>query len=345
MADIQLRFNKDMLVLSSPIQTQLARLGVDAARDNELSLLLEPEIFEEPYKLENAAGAQCLVADTESLTPARLAHARLEDRGRELAEAALSIVNAHQPQHVLVELGPCGLPLDPTSKASLNEHRDQYVRAARNFLGLETLFDGFFLNGFTDCTELKCALMGLRKVTDAPILASIDLDDFGNAGHPNAQSLDDAVSIMAEYGAQAAGFCTSSDPATAARYVQRMNELAPAMPKLVQLNVRNINPEQGAATPDNPYYEADTMVDAADMLKEAGIQFLRAVGKATPSYTGALVAATLGDGVLVQNAAASQNSATLGSATSPQTDDIATDAELDELAAKLRQRIQSALGE
>ena len=40
-----------------------------------------------------------------------------------------------KPQHVLAEVGPCGLPLDGSSAASLNENRSQYARAARAFEG------------------------------------------------------------------------------------------------------------------------------------------------------------------------------------------------------------------
>ena len=166
MADIQLRFNKDMLVLSTPIKAQLSRLGINSERDNELTLLLEPEVLEDIYRLEIAVGAQCVVTDTASITPARLAHARMVDRASDLAENALAAACKYTPQHVLVEIGPCGLPLDASSKASLNENRDQYTRAARTFAKLEPLFDAFFLNEFVSCTDLKCALMGIRKISD-----------------------------------------------------------------------------------------------------------------------------------------------------------------------------------
>jgi len=35
MPDIELRFHKDMLVLSAPIDAALARQGIDAARDRQ----------------------------------------------------------------------------------------------------------------------------------------------------------------------------------------------------------------------------------------------------------------------------------------------------------------------
>lgn len=275
MADIQLRFLKDMLVLGEPVWTELARLGLNVQRDGELTLLLEPEVFEEVYKLDTLVGAQCLVTPTANLTPMRLIHVGLEQRADELAKAALQVVRAQNPQHVLVELGPCGLPLDPSSRASLTENSDQYKRAARLFDSED--FDAFFLNGFTRAVDLKCALIGLRKVTDAPILASVNVDAAGLL--PSGDTLCDAVGVMAEYGAQVLGFCTAAPLDATVQLAQGIREEY-ALPTLVQLDI------QGTQT------DPETMVDAADALRAAGVQFLRATGDATPAYTGALVAAT-----------------------------------------------------
>lgn len=333
MADIQLRFNKDMLVLSTPIDKQLERAGMDFARDNELALLIEPEILHETYALEVAVGAQCIVTDTANLTPARLAHSRCTASTSELAEAAIAVVNELIPQHVLVELAPCGLPLDAESADSLNENRDQYERAARAFSELEPLFDAFFLNKFVNTSDLKCALMGIRKVSDKPIFASVDLakghaNDF-TLGGKGRETIRDAVAVMAEYGAQVMGFSIEADPNT----VQLITEQAKTtcvLPLLVQLVVREVDPEQTKPTEDNPYFEPDTMVDAAERLQAAGVQFLRAVGNATPSYTGALVAATMGENVSIDAFELLVK--------------ISDDQDLEELANTLRTRLDAALG-
>lgn len=312
MADIQLRFQKDMLVLSEPVMASMARLGLNVRRDGELTLLLEPEVLEDAYQLDAMVGAQCLVAPTATLTPARLAHAGMRDRADELASAALRIVQAQSPQHVLVEIAPCGLPLDVASKASLNEHADQYKRAALLFA--DEQFDAFFLNGFGRIAELKCALIGMRKVSDAPIFASVDVDAEGRL--PGGELLADAAEAMAEYGVQAIGFQTAAAPDAAARLVKELSA-AYCLPILVQLEAQPAESGAGlleaiddapdmealaaavaamepgeAPTLANPYPRPDDMVDAALTLRAAGAQFLRATGNATPSYTGALVAAT-----------------------------------------------------
>ncbi|MBQ2681528.1 MAG: hypothetical protein IJF97_06295, partial [Eggerthellaceae bacterium] len=76
MPDIELRFGKDMLVLSAPIDAVLARQGIDSARDRQYLNLMEPDVVQDALNLEMVAGAQCLVTTTEDITRARLAHVR-----------------------------------------------------------------------------------------------------------------------------------------------------------------------------------------------------------------------------------------------------------------------------
>ena len=187
MPDIQLRFQKDMLVLSAPVDALLERQGVNVARDRQYLNLMEPEALSDALRLEVVAGAQCLVATTEDITQARLAHLRMDSDSHRLAQAALALANSLKPQHLLVEIGPCGLPLDAASKASLNENRAQYAEAARAFQ--DGTFDAFFLNGFVSIPDLKCALMGLAQVSDKPVFASVSLSADGSVAQPGERKV------------------------------------------------------------------------------------------------------------------------------------------------------------
>lgn len=290
MPDIALRFHKDMLVVASSLKRALARIGVNTARDTELTLLLEPDIIEDLCKMELVAGAQCVVTPTAGITPARLAHGRMETQASTLAAVAISALRPLNPQHILVEIGPCGLPLDASSKASLNENRDQYKRAAKAFTDLE--FDAFFLNGFKRCTDLKCALMGLRQVTGKPVFASVDVTEKGTLAR-GRETLEDAWNVMNEYEASVGGFCTAADIDSATKLVFR-SRAKTNLPVMVSLDVLRRDPRQTCATHENPYFDAETMETAALELRAAGAQFLRAVGDATPAYTGVLAITLMG---------------------------------------------------
>ena len=183
MPDIELRFNRDMLVMSAPLDAALERQGFDAERDRQYLNLMESDSVLDAMRMEAAAGAQCLVTPTSDITTARLAHVRMENNASELAAAAHDIVAQQKPQHVIVEIGPCGLPLDASSKASLNENRSQYAAAARLFADKQV--DAFFLNGFASTSDLRCALMGVGQVSARPVIASVDVAADGSLPSPS----------------------------------------------------------------------------------------------------------------------------------------------------------------
>ena len=319
MPDIELRFDKDMLVLSAPIDAVLARQGIDSARDRQYLNLMEPDVVQDALNLEMVAGAQCLVTTTEDITRARLAHVRMDDDAERLAREALAIANDATPQHILVEIGPTGLPLNSSSKASLNENRAQYADAARLF-GNEG-FDAFFLNGFTSISDMKCALMGVAQVSDKPVFASMA---NGEAALEPVTVPSDGSSTDADAADQSAShafsfyepvevptFTGARKPRTPlpieqwpeavaameVEYAQQTARLT-GLPLLAQLYV---DPTlQGKKTSplvplaDIEEYTPDTMGPVAVKLYGAGVQFLRATGAATPAYTGALAATVAG---------------------------------------------------
>ncbi|WP_139650759.1 homocysteine S-methyltransferase family protein [Raoultibacter phocaeensis] len=290
MPDIEMRFNRDMLVFSAPIDEALGRQGVDVEKDREFISLIEPEAVRNVYQLETVAGAQCLVTNTAGITAARLAHSNMEDRAPELAEAALAVLRSLRPQHIVAEIGPTYLPIDASSASSLKQSRNQYAEAARAF-GRGSV-DALFLNGMVSLADLQCALMGARMVFDGPVFASVDVEGTGLIARRD-QPIEEALDLMAEYGADVAGFSTAA-PLDEAVAIARRARAAFGGPVLVQLAVRKHNPRQGAPTAENPYYCPDIMIEAATRLRGAGVQFLRATGNATSPYTGALVAASAG---------------------------------------------------
>ena len=347
MPDIALRFDKDMLVVSAPVSAALARQGVDVDRDLELMTVLEPDSIQEAMRLESMAGAQCLVTSTAGIAPARMAQVGMEDRAHDVARASLEVLRPLKPQHVLVEIGPCGLPLDVSSKASLNENRDQYARAARLFEGEQ--FDAFFLNGFTTASDLLCALMGVRQVSDMPAFASVDVLADGTLASGRG-TLEEACAIMGEYGASVAGFSTACGIEAACALAKRA-EAACDLPILVQLAVVEHKPKQGGPTDANPYYCPDAVVDAAVRLRASGVQFLRATGAATPAYTGALAATTAGLDVAACHAADASAAAEEPSSSDDARSEgepraaSATDEQMSALADALREKVAAAFSE
>ncbi len=311
MPDLQMRFHADMLVLSAPIDAALEKQGIDVESEREFLSLNEPETILEALRMESVAGAACMVTPTNGITEARLAHFRMQDKAAQMAQAALSSVHSLTPQHVLAEIGPTMLPIDPSGKQSLVANRDQYSNAVKAFslqvgaalgagapVGILSFedpaegLDAFFLNGMVSIDDMRCALMGVRKMCDTPVIASVNVDGKGNLVGRH-ESIEQAADVMEEFEADAVGFSTKAPLDQAAKIAERLVR-AVDLPVLVQLEVDHVDNRQGEETPENPYFCADTMVGAAMRLRDAGAQFLRATGAATPAYTGALAVSTMG---------------------------------------------------
>ena len=289
MPDIELRFHHDMLVLSPPVDAALRKRGFEEEHERELLLVTEPETVLEPLRLDMMAGAQCLVLPTAGITRARLAHVRAEEGAPDIARVAQELATRLKPQHVLAEIGPTGLPLDSTNATTLKANRAQYADAATAFD--DASLDAFFLNGMTGVDDMRCALEGVRSVSEIPVFASVNVDAEGKVAG-RKEGVDHVLFVMEEYGASVVGIQTEAGPEEAAALVERVAERT-SLPILVQLQVK----EACARDPHdagNPYWHADFMMQAANRLCGAGAQFLRATGAATASYTGALAAATYG---------------------------------------------------
>lgn len=292
MADIEIRFHKDMLVLSAPVDYALERQGVDVAADGEFVSLMEPETVRDAMKMEIMAGAQCLVTNTAGICEARLAHKRMEDRAAELAAAALSCVQECRPQHVVCEIGSCGLPLDAANEKSLAQSVAQYEHAIRAF-GDES-YDAVLLDGLRSVADIRCAIEGARSATDRPLFASIDLDDDGLFGGEAPDAAFEALGA-----ADVVGISSAAGAVSIAEVVRRLSSLTDK-PLLVQIRLKAATQAEkrramlGAPLPGNPYALADDLADAAVVLRAAGAQFLRACGQATPACTGALAVAVSG---------------------------------------------------
>lgn len=294
MPDIALRFNRDMLVLSTSLDYQLASQGFDKPTDREYVALCEPELIEEAYKLERVMETPCFVTATEGITQARLAHARFEDQAEEMARIAYGVASSFTPQHIIAAIGPSGLPLDPSSAASLKQSRQQYQQAVKCLAAYP--FDAVLFSAFTNLTDAQCALMGARAVYDGPLMITVCPSFEGTFA--DGRTLAQATALCDEYGADVIGVSSAATPAILEQQVRIMAE-ATSKPLMVEIVVGRVDKRQFEPTVENPYPTAHEMSRLAWNLRAAGAQFLRATGAATPAYTGALLATISGHDVVL----------------------------------------------
>ena len=134
--------------------------------------------------------------------------------------------------------------------------------------------------------------MGLRQVSDRPIFASVVVNADGTLVSGRGTMVE-AAEMMTEYEASVIGFQTAAPIEDATSIALSIVRTSP-LPIMATLEVKEYAPRQWEPTLDNPYCNPDVMVDNGIKLHNAGVQFLRVCGQATPAYTGALVAGTMG---------------------------------------------------
>ena len=228
-----------MLCLSAPVAFALERQGINMQEDGELVMLMEPETVQDTLRMESMTGAQCLVAGTEGICEARLAHNRMEDRAQEIALRALEGAWACKPQHLIREIGSCGLPLDPSNEGSRAQTEQQYENAvqALNDASAELdlgMYDAIFAKRAAQRGPMRNApSMLCAEKTDRPVFASVDLDEDGLffAG----KDVEDIVSALDR--TDVVGLSCAAEAATIAEAVRRFAALT-EKPLLVQIRVK-----------------------------------------------------------------------------------------------------------
>ncbi|MBQ9691216.1 MAG: homocysteine S-methyltransferase family protein [Eggerthellaceae bacterium] len=289
MSDLAMRFSTTMLTFSAPFRTGFdIRPETSSLESLSSKVLFEPEALEPQLRLELAAGADILVTPTLDMTPACLAHQRIEDAIEDVAQSAFDVLKLVTPQHVVVEIGPCGLPLDPTSTISREQTTQQYRSAIKACVPY--VYDAIFLNGMRSYADMQCALQAARELSPLPIIASISLDEQGNFDnmpwHEARLCMHDADVWGFETGASITQICSLAS-ATTSKFDR---------PLLVQLRASLLSEDEqrrlflGERIEGKYFATPDMMADAIEPLQAAGVQFVRASGAATPAYTAALAA-------------------------------------------------------
>ena len=133
---------------------------------------------------------------------------------------------------------------------------------------------------------------GYELVEDEPFAGAA-----ANKAPISPEQWPEAVALMQDLGAAVVGFETA-EPAFKAEAYAREAARITDLPLMAQLRV-TVDPAEKRPAPLKPLedildYTPDTMAPAAVKFYGAGVQFLRATGLATPSFTGALAATVFG---------------------------------------------------
>ena len=285
MPDIMMRLGREVLVIDGAMGTMLHRAGLAAGECPELLNITAPEMVGGVHNLYSLAGADCVSTNTFGGSRPKLAEYGYEDRVEEFNRAAVRIAKRYGAPHVLADIGPSGLVLEPLGPATFDELFAAFAEQAAALAAEEP--DAIFIETMTDIAEARCAVLAARSVTDLPVFASCT---FGLSGRMDISGTEPetAAVVLEAAGADAIALNCGLGPEQMLPLVVRMVG-ATTLPVIAQPNagLPFLNDAGHTVFPGTP----DDLAAFASAARLAGAAAVGSCCGSTPAFTGAIVAA------------------------------------------------------
>ncbi len=232
MPDILSRLGREVLIVDGAMGTMLQRAGMPAGQCPEELNVTNPEMVLEVHHAYITVGAECISTNTFGGTRPKLAEYGLGDRVEELNRAGVRLARQAGAQHILADVGPCGLVMEPLGPATYDEVFAIFVEQISALVAENP--DAIALETFTDLAEIRCALLAARSLTDIPVIASMT---FGLSGRSELSATDPetAAVVLGACGATVVGMNCGLGPEQMVALVERM-AAATDLPLVVQPN-------------------------------------------------------------------------------------------------------------
>ena len=283
MPDIMMRLGREVLVIDGAMGTMLQRAGMPSGECPELLNITAPEMVGDIHRFYALAGADCVSANTFGGSAPKLAEYGYADRVEEFNRAGVRIAKQHGAPHVLADMGPTGLVMEPLGPATFDEVFGAFAEQARALAAENP--DAIFIETMTDIAEARCAVLAAKSVTDLPVFASCT---FGLSGRMDISGTEPEVAavVLEAAGADAIALNCGLGPEQMLPLLARMVK-ATKLPVIVQPNAGLPSLDEAGKTvfPGTPA-EMGAFAAAARL---AGAAALGSCCGSTPSFTGAIV--------------------------------------------------------
>lgn len=232
MPDILRRLGREVLVVDGAMGTMLQRAGMPSGQCPEELNVTNPEMVADVHRAFVTVGAECVTSNTFGGSRSKLDEYGLGDRVDELNRAGVRLARSSGAQHILAEVGPTGLVLQPLGPATFDEVFDVFVEQITALVAEDP--DAIIFETFTDLAEIRCGLLAARSVTGLPLIASMA---FGRSGRTELSATDPetAAVVLEACGASVVGMNCGLGPVQMLPLVERM-AAATALPLIVQPN-------------------------------------------------------------------------------------------------------------
>lgn len=282
MADISTRLGRDVLIVDGAFGTMLQRAAIPPEQCPVQLNLTAPEIVTGIHADYVLAGADCVVTNTFGGSRPKLAEYGLAPQMADLNRAAVRIAKSSGAQHVLGDVGPTGLVIEPLGPVCFDEAFEYFAEQIEALASEGP--DAIIIETMTDIAEARCAVLAARSVCDLPVIASVT---FGQAGLMDISGTDPATAavILEAAGASVVGMNCGLGPAQMLPLVERM-AAATGLPVIVQPNAGLPVLQDGRTVFPGT---ADEMGEYAARFVAVGASLVGSCCGSSPAFTGAIV--------------------------------------------------------
>jgi len=190
--------------------TMLYGKGVYINRCYDELTVSQPDLVRDIHRAYVKAGAEILETNSYGANRSKLARHGLEDRLEEINTRAAEVARAAAGDRVAVAgaMGPLGVRIEPYGPTSAAEARGFFREQAAALAAGGV--DLFILETFSDLDEIQQALLGVREVSDLPVVAQMVIREDGRT--PFGTEVGTLVERLDEWGADVIGLNCSVGP-------------------------------------------------------------------------------------------------------------------------------------
>ncbi len=223
MQDFREYVDRNIVVFDGAMGTRLYEKGVYINRVYDELNLSQPTLIQEVHREYLAAGAMVLETNSFGANRFKLAPHGLADKLEVINFQAAKLARevAGDKAWVAGSIGPLGIRLEPWGKTSVEEAEAAFSEQAKGLLAGGV--DIFILETFYDLNEIHQAIIAIRKMTDKPIIASMTINEDGNALY--GTSVDVFTPKLEMWGADVIGLNCSVGPKTMFDAMEKMRSL------------------------------------------------------------------------------------------------------------------------
>ncbi|MDD3147174.1 MAG: bifunctional homocysteine S-methyltransferase/methylenetetrahydrofolate reductase [Candidatus Riflebacteria bacterium] len=223
MQDFREFVDRNIVVFDGAMGTRLYEKGVYINRVYDELNLSQPTLIQEVHREYLAAGAMVLETNTFGANRFKLAPHGLADKLEVINFQAAKLARevAADKAWVAGSIGPLGIRIEPWGKTSIEEAEAAFSEQASGLLAGGV--DLFILETFYDLNEIHQAIIAIRKLTDKPIIASMTINEDGNALY--GTSVDVFTPKLEMWGADVIGLNCSVGPKTMFDAMEKMRAL------------------------------------------------------------------------------------------------------------------------